>query len=123
MDIINGLFEILGFAFILPSILLLYRQKQVRGISPTHVAFFSAWGYWNLLYYPSLGQWASTVGAVFLALANTTYWVMLVYYKRKEAAREARLCYGRGEGRSCGDRPGERGGNCTECQISVRCTP
>lgn len=81
-DVVNGAFEILGFFFIIPSIRLLYRQKEVKGISPWHVGFFVSWGYWNLFYYPSLGQTLSFYGAGTLALANTVYLGQLLYYGR-----------------------------------------
>lgn len=39
-------------------------------------AFFSAWGIWNLVYYPTLGQWASFIGGVLLVAGNVA-WVVL----------------------------------------------
>ena len=61
-DLINGTFEASGSLFILRSIFLLHKQKLVRGVSLIHVAFFMAWGWWNLYYYPHLGQWLSFWG-------------------------------------------------------------
>lgn len=86
-DLVNSLFEVLGVIFVLPSIFLLYRQKSVRGISPWHVGFFVCWGYWNIYYYPSLGQWLSAVAAGGLAVINSAYLGMMGYYLVKERSR------------------------------------
>jgi len=83
-DIINGMFELLATPFILFSLVKLYREKVVRGVSFVHVAFFAGWGIWNLYYYPSLGQWASFVGGIGVAVTNVTYALMLVYYSLTE---------------------------------------
>lgn len=79
-DIINGLFESVGFVFILPSIIKLYRDKEVKGVSWVHSMFFWSWGAWNLYYYPSLGQWMSFYGGVLLLLANTIWMSQLIFY-------------------------------------------
>ena len=55
-DLVNGAFEMLGGFFILLSIIRLWRDKKVRGVSVVHVAFFWLWGVWNVYFYPSLGQ-------------------------------------------------------------------
>lgn len=81
-DTINGIFEHLGAFFILTSVLKLYREKKVAGIHWAHMAFFTAWGYWNLIYYPLLEQYVSTFGAVWLVLVNTIYLGQLIYYNR-----------------------------------------
>lgn len=83
-DIINGSFELLGGFFILLSILRLYKDKKVRGVSVVHVAFFWAWGVWNVFYYPHLGQLASTIGAWIVLTANTVWTGMLIYYRLRE---------------------------------------
>lgn len=83
LDLINGCFEAGGAAFIAFSILKLYREKEVRGVSWVHVAFFSAWGFFNLIYYPSLGQWLSFAGGLAIVAANTFWLGQLLYYGRK----------------------------------------
>lgn len=81
-DVINGLFESLGGLFILLSVIRLHREKRVRGVSPWHAAFFTAWGWWNLYYYPSLGQWWSFAGGVLIVMVNSIWLGQLVYYTR-----------------------------------------
>lgn len=87
-DLINGLFECLGGFFIALSVIKLYREKLVRGVSWKHAAFFSAWGYWNLFFYPHLDQWLSFAGGAFLVAVNTTWLLQMLYYTRAERIRD-----------------------------------
>lgn len=78
------MFEFLGGLFITLSCIKLYRDKKVRGVSFVHVAYFTAWGYWNIHYYPHLEQWVSFAGGLGVVLTNTVWLVMLIWYIRKE---------------------------------------
>lgn len=82
-DTINACFESLGCLFILPSIIRLHREKEVRGISWVHAAFFWVWGAWNIYYYPSLDQWYSFIGGIGIFIANTVWMAQLLYWSRK----------------------------------------
>lgn len=82
-DVVNGLYEMMGAPFILLSVWNLYKQKRVRGVSWVHVGFFTTWGFWNLFYYPYLGQWWSFVGGIAIAIANTIWLCQMIYYKQK----------------------------------------
>lgn len=84
MDLVNAIFESLAGFFILASCRRLYIDKRVRGVSWLQVAFFTSWGIWNLVYYPSLGQWLSFAGGVVLAATNLLYLSMMIYYIKKE---------------------------------------
>lgn len=83
-DMINGLFEGLGTLFILTSVVKLYNEKLVRGVSWVHMSFFMTWGFWNLYYYPHLEQWWSFVGGIGIVVANTVYVGQLLYYTWRE---------------------------------------
>ena len=83
-DATNGLLELAGGFFILLSVLKLAKDKLVRGVSWVHVSFFTVWGVWNLYYYPSLDQWLSFAGGVFIVSANTVWVAMLAYYTLTE---------------------------------------
>lgn len=83
-DNLNGLFELLGGLFITLSCVKLYKDKKVRGVSFIHVAYFSLWGYWNIHYYPHLGQWISFAGSLAVTLVNTIWLGLLFYYLRRE---------------------------------------
>ncbi len=79
-DAINGLFELAGGFAILLSVIKLHQDKLVRGVSWPHVAFFAFWGLWNLFYYPSLDQWFSFAGGLWLMAVNLFYVCQLIHY-------------------------------------------
>lgn len=83
-DIVNGSYELLGAPFILLSVLKLYRDKTIKGVSWTAVLFFTTWGYWNLFYYPYLGQWCSFAGGIAIVIVNTIWLSQIAYYLRKD---------------------------------------
>jgi len=83
-DVINGIFELLGGLFITLSCIKLHRDKKVRGVSFVHVAYFTAWGYWNIHYYTNLDQWLSFAGSLAVTLVNTVWLGMLIWYIKKE---------------------------------------
>lgn len=89
-DLINGAFELTGGVVCWLNVRRLLRDRRVQGVDWRVSAFFSAWGFWNLFYYPSLSQWASFAGGVTLVVANTT-WVVLALriIKAQKAAEEA----------------------------------
>lgn len=82
-DIINGFFELVGTLCLASNIRLLYRQKQVRGVTWQVSIFFTLWGIWNLFYYPSLGQWFSFSGGVLIAAANIIWITMAFIYRKR----------------------------------------
>ena len=75
-DLINGSFELTGGLLCWANVRRLLRDRKVQGVDWRVSAFFSAWGFWNLFYYPSLSQWASFVGGLAIVVANTA-WVVL----------------------------------------------
>lgn len=81
-DLINGIFEALGAAFICLSIRRIFKDKKVAGVSVIHVAFFVAWGYWNVYYYHNLQQTFSWIAGVAVCTANTVWLAELVKYWR-----------------------------------------
>ena len=83
-DLINGLFELFGAPFICLSIITLYKQKKVKGVSWIHVGYFAVWGFWNLYYYPYLKQWISLCGTMSIVLCNTIWFCQIIYYSRKK---------------------------------------
>lgn len=86
-DLINGLFETLGGLAIASSCLRLWREKRVQGIALTHMAFFTAWGFWNLYFYPAFGAWLSFYGGLGVVTVNAAYLGMLAYYRRFPGGR------------------------------------
>lgn len=83
-DQINALFEFCGAVFILNHCRVLFKAKQVAGVSLLSTAFFFLWGVWNVFYYPHLDQWYSFYAGLCITAANTLWIVMLVHYSRKK---------------------------------------
>ncbi len=82
-DFINGSFEFIGSFFIFLSIRKLVRDKMVRGFHWGQLIVFTAWGVWNLYYYPYLGQWMSFAGGVAVITTNIIYLGMIAHYARR----------------------------------------
>lgn len=80
LDLINGLFELGGAILLWMNVARLHRDKCVRGVHPVPAWFFACWGLWNLVYYPSLGQWFSVAGGALLVVANIVWVAQMVYY-------------------------------------------
>jgi len=86
-DLINALFEFVGAGLVLMNVRQLFIDKRLCGVHWYPTAFFSAWGFWNLYYYPALDQWLSFAGGVALVLANTAWVVLALYYLQQERSR------------------------------------
>jgi drug/metabolite transporter superfamily protein YnfA len=88
-DIINGTFEIIGGMLCCLNVRQIWRDRKVTGFYWPTQAFFAIWGMWNLYFYPTLGQWFSFGGGVFLVLANTTWTLLAHHYSKKERLQAA----------------------------------
>jgi hypothetical protein len=73
MDAVNGWFEIGGALVTVLSVRQLRRDRVLLGAHWGPTIFFTLWGCWNLLYYPSLAQPVSTIGAAALVGVNVVY--------------------------------------------------
>lgn len=82
-DNVNGLYEAIGGLMMLLSCYRLYKDKEVKGVSMITAGFFTSWSFWNLYYYPSLGQWASFAGGIIIGLSNALWVGLAIYYTRK----------------------------------------
>lgn len=69
-DLINGLFEAFGGLMVWLNVYKIIKDKQVRGVSSVATWVFTAWGFWNLFYYPHLGQWLSFAGGCIIVSGN-----------------------------------------------------
>lgn len=86
-DLVNGSFELLGAILTWRNAAQLHRDREIRGVYWPTSAFFSAWGLWNLAYYPLLGQWFSFAGGVLLVSGNLAWVAMAVRLRFFEAAK------------------------------------
>lgn len=82
-DYVNALFEFGGAGLLLMNVSQLYRDKALSGVRILPTAFFSAWGLWNLFYYPSLDQWASFIGGVAIVSVNVAWVAMALHYSKR----------------------------------------
>lgn len=80
-DLINASLELMGGFFVLGHCRAVWHDREVKGVSIISTAFFLCWGVWNLYYYPSLGQWLSFAGGIFLALANCLWVGLLIRFR------------------------------------------
>ena len=87
-DVINGTFEILGGILCWLNVLKLYKEKYIAGIYWPVQGFFTVWGFWNLYFYPSLRQWYSFAGGIFLVISYTTWCAMAAYYPKANNPRQ-----------------------------------
>ncbi len=85
-DMFNGFFEIGGAILLLLNVKRLARDKSVHGVSVIPVIFFTAWGFWNLFYYPQLGQWFSFIGGICVVVVNSA-WLLQVYHYSERGQR------------------------------------
>jgi hypothetical protein len=83
LDQINSLFPLLSVLFILNNVRVLFKEKDVRGVSIISVAFFSIWALWNVLYYHLIGQDASFYASMLVVIANSVWLGLMIFYKRK----------------------------------------
>ena len=83
-DMVNGIFELIGSYFTWMNAVTLYREKAIKGVYWPTTVFFSAWGIWNLHYYPSLNQWVSFIGGIVLVCGNIAWVILLMWYRRKD---------------------------------------
>lgn len=82
-DGVNATFELSGGFAIWLSIKKLWLSRRTDGVHYGHVAFFTAWGVWNLIYYPSLGQTLSTIGGVGVLVTNMIYLYLCFRFQTK----------------------------------------
>lgn len=92
-DLINGLFELFGGLLLAINVVRLRKDKSIKGVSWLPVAFFTAWGLWNLHYYPSLNQWFSFAGGLLVVFMNGFWLALLVhYYWQARPSAVQKLC-------------------------------
>jgi hypothetical protein len=86
-DLTNGIFELIGAVMLAFNVRKLYKDKMIRGVHWGPTGFFSAWGLWNIFYYPHLGQWFSFAGGVALVIFNIIWCGQMIYYSKYEGGR------------------------------------
>ena len=83
-DLINGAFEFLAALAVWHNVAILRRTQRFEGMSVLSVAFFTVWGFWNLYFYPHLGQLFSAAAAGAVALGNAVFFYYAMRYRNDE---------------------------------------
>jgi len=79
-DLINGTFEALGGITTFLNCWQIYKDKEVKGVVWQLSIFYTAWGLWNLYYYPHLNQWISFAGGLVIVTGNIIWIMQVIYY-------------------------------------------
>lgn len=90
-DFVNGLFEWIGAYGAWRNAYQLYEDKKISGVYWPLYLFYTLWGLWNLLYYPSLGQWFSTIGGAVLVLGNLAWVIMAIKLRLRKTDAHKRF--------------------------------
>lgn len=84
-DHVNAFFEGGGALLQTLNVRQLLHDKTVRGVHWGPLSFWTAWGCWNVVYYPSLGQWWSFAGGVSVVAVNAVnLFLMWRYWPREK---------------------------------------
>lgn len=87
LDVINGTFEAVGALSAWFNIRKIRRDKSVAGVYWPMTAVWSLWGAWNVYFYSALECWFSALAGFVLALGNTIWVGLAVYYLRRNNRR------------------------------------
>lgn len=82
-DLINGFFELAGGIVVALNVRDIWKRGMVAGHTPFTITFFWSWGLWNVIYYPAIGQWWSTIGAWGLMIANLCLVFSVIKFRSK----------------------------------------
>jgi hypothetical protein len=86
-DLINALFELGTGLAAWHGCWVLYRDKHVAGFSGLLMPWVTAWGFYNLFYYPHLDQWLSFFGGLVVVSGNSLWIVLMLYYSGRLPSR------------------------------------
>lgn len=74
-DTINACFELGGALLIWLNVRRLWRDRSVRGVFAPVFVFYTAWGFWNCVFYPAVGQYLSFYAGLGTTFGNLA-WVL-----------------------------------------------
>ncbi len=89
VDHVNAFFEGGGAVVQLLNVRQLLRDKTVRGVHWVPLAFWTAWGLWNVAYYPILGQWWSFAGGLCVVACNAVNLGLMARYWPRGGATDS----------------------------------
>jgi hypothetical protein len=80
-DIGNAIFEGFGAFFIWKSVFALWKDREIKGVYWPAWIFYSAWGVWNLWYYPAIGQIFSFLAGIAVVTGNIAWVTLAVRFR------------------------------------------
>jgi hypothetical protein len=83
-DAVNAVFEFSGSIAVWLNVRAIYRDRGYAGGRIYVNVFFFSWSWWNLYYYPHLGQMLSAIGTMSIGFANMAYLIMMLHFGRKQ---------------------------------------
>ena len=83
-DLVNGIFELIGAFFAWVNAYKLFKDKEIKGVYWPIWIFYTAWGGWNLWYYPALNQWLSFIAGALLTGGNLAWVVLAIIFFRRQ---------------------------------------
>lgn len=83
-DLGNAIFELGGAVLLWLNVARLYADKRLTGVSLIPTLWFNVWSVWNLWYYHALGQQLSWYAGIGVAVANTAWVAIALYYRRQQ---------------------------------------
>ena len=81
-DLINSLFELGASLAIANNCYRVYQDKMVKGVSPWSTLFFTAWGIYNVWFYPSLHQVLSFIAGIAVCGMNVIWLALMLKYRK-----------------------------------------
>lgn len=91
-DLVNGIFEFGIGCWAVLNVKAILRDKKLLGVHWGVTGWATAWGLYNLYYYPHLGQWLSFSGGCWIVTVNSTWLALVAYYKAKELTAIPEIC-------------------------------
>lgn len=90
LDIVNSIFFFATSAFVWMNVGKLIKDKAVRGVRLLPGVFFSISTIWGMYYYYQIGQMGGFIGITLLAMGNTVWIALAIYYEliKKEKDNE-----------------------------------
>lgn len=72
-DSITSFFQVGAILFLLMNIRKLLKDGESKGVSIWMIVYFTAWGYWGIYMFWTLGQFWSMIANTGVALAHTLW--------------------------------------------------
>jgi len=80
LDLVNSLFFVIPAIAMWLNVYKLVKDKEIKGVKLIPAYCFSASTLWGMYYYYQIGQIGSFLTITFMAMGNTTWTSLAVYY-------------------------------------------